>query len=74
MSEVIDYKKWRAVPISKSRVVIDPPDCVDGIYDDLMLEITGNFMPEDKLKAAEGICDALNAYKPAMITTYQEGK
>lgn len=51
---------WRVVELG-DRVLIEPPMNIDREYDDLLLNIGGNFLQEDGKKIAQIICDKLNS-------------
>lgn len=45
----------------EGKVFIEPPHQVDQVYDDLLLEVSGNMLTRTKLEVAQTICDRINA-------------
>lgn len=64
MMKMSNGNEWHVytpdMPHADSRVLIEPPLKVDKEFDDLMLEVTGNMLREDKERIAQIICDTLN--------------
>jgi hypothetical protein len=52
--------KWTTYFARANKVYIEPPQCLDKKYDDLLLSIIGNLTHEDRMKAAKELCDLFN--------------